>query len=205
MRHALTFGAGLCLVAALAAPGLRPDVSASEKAPAVASLTLDNVHLRAADPVAAAKWYVDHLAARPGVGPTQVVFGDFVIAFVKTDRPQPSLGSVIDHIAVSVTDVNARAAAMMSAGATRQAATRDLPGFDERIVLVDPFGVSIELLKDGRPGFHHVHLRVPQPTKALDWFSSMLGGSRATLRKRTDGVRFGQFWLLADASGSETP
>jgi lactoylglutathione lyase len=69
----------------------------------------------------------------------------------------------------------------------------------------DPWGVKIEVLTDFELlGLHHVHLRVRDPEATLTWFQQMMGGERAKLKGRLDGLRYGSVWLLASNSGGES-
>src|SRR5271167_603254 len=75
------------------------------------ALGYDNVHIRVSDPANALGWYVKNLG---GTSPTagQVYFGKALIAIVKTDNPQPSAGSVIDHIGFSFPDIDSKVKAL---------------------------------------------------------------------------------------------
>jgi catechol 2,3-dioxygenase-like lactoylglutathione lyase family enzyme len=133
------------------------------------------------------------------------VLGKTLVAFVRADKAQPSAGSVIDHIAVSYPDVNARLKSLDGSGATIVTTPGDAPGpFTSRFI-EDPWGVRIELLQDpDRVGFHHVHLRVADPAATLRWYHEAFGGEPSRLNGRVDGVRFGPVWLFAEKS-SVTP
>jgi catechol 2,3-dioxygenase-like lactoylglutathione lyase family enzyme len=66
----------------------------------------------------------------------------------------------------------------------------------------DPWGVKVEIVQDADLlGFHHVHLSVADPQASLAWYQKMFGGELARLKGQTDGVRYGQTWLLAANSG----
>jgi catechol 2,3-dioxygenase-like lactoylglutathione lyase family enzyme len=66
------------------------------------------------------------------------------------------------------------------------------------------FVTKIEVVQDPElVGFHHVHLRVPDPAATLQWYQDMFGGERASLKGRIDGLRYGGVWLLAAGSGQE--
>ena len=64
--------------------------------------------------------------------------------------------------------------------------------------IVDPWGVRLELIEDPQHlGFHHVHLRDPEPQEALEWYHDHFGGVRTPLRGRLDGILYpGNVWLL---------
>src|SRR5882757_2645707 len=165
---------GLGLFIALAAPMA---FAGSEAATPV--IGYDNVHIRVSDPVAAVQWYVKHLGATtPAAG--QLYFGKSLIAVVKTTNPQPSTGSVIDHIGMSFANVDEKANELQLAGAKMVLSPRDSPGVFRYAYIEDPWGVKIELVQDPEtPGFHHVHLRVKDPEATLRWYEQMFGGQRA--------------------------
>ena len=54
-------------------------------------------------------------------------------------------------------------------------------------------------------GFHHVHLRVKDPTATLNWFEQNIGGERTKLYGKLDGMRYNGVWLFAMASGDTAP
>ena len=160
----------------------------------------DNVHIRVADPAKAAEWYATHLGATNDAG--RVSFGETTIAIVRTDKPLPSAGSVIDHFAISVPDVKAKIKELTAAGIKVTPAHH---GAFDAAFLEDPWGVKVEVLQDPSAlGFHHVHLSVTDPKAVLAWYSEHLGGERGSL-KGTDGLRYGKVWLFADKSASAAP
>jgi catechol 2,3-dioxygenase-like lactoylglutathione lyase family enzyme len=164
----------------------------------------DNIHIRVADPAKAVEWYVKYLGATtPTAG--QIYFGKALIAVVKTNNPQPSTGSVIDHFGLSYPDIDAKVKEAESGGAKVISPPRDIPGLLKFAYIEDPWGVKIELLQDTELlGFHHVHLRVKDPEATLAWFQQRFGGKRDKLKGRIDGLRYGSIWLFAAASGPET-
>jgi catechol 2,3-dioxygenase-like lactoylglutathione lyase family enzyme len=60
---------------------------------------------------------------------------------------------------------------------------REAPGLFKLAFVQDPFGIKLELVEDAELlGFHHIHLRVPDPEAALAWYVQMFGGERWRLR-----------------------
>jgi catechol 2,3-dioxygenase-like lactoylglutathione lyase family enzyme len=173
-------------------------------APAVRATGFHNVHLRVTDPVAAADWYIKYLGATKAPAPFSVAFGRTLIALVRTDKPQPSEGSVIDHIGLSYADLRSRMRNFEAGGAKIVTPVSEAPGLFAYGYIEDPWGVKIEVMQDTELlGFHHVHLRVADPAAALQWFNGMLGGQAGKLRDRVDGVRYGDVWVFA--ARSEAP
>jgi predicted enzyme related to lactoylglutathione lyase len=171
---------------------------------AVSVTGYDNVHVRVSDPAKAVEWYVKHLGgSTPTAG--QVYFGKALIAVVRTQNPQPSSGSVIDHIGLSFADVDAKVRDCEAAGAKVLTPPRDIPGMLRVAFIEDPWGVKIEMMQDPELlGFHHVHLSVRDPDATLLWYREMFGGESAKYKGKVDGIRYGQVWLFASQS-TDTP
>ena len=120
------------------------------------------------------------------------MFGKTLIEFVKTEQLQPSTGSVIDHIGLSFADLDRKMKELEGSGAKVLTAPRDVAGLFKLGFIEDLWGTKIEVVQDSELlGFHHVHLRVPDPA--------------AKLKGRIEGLRYGTVWLLAASSGNETP
>jgi catechol 2,3-dioxygenase-like lactoylglutathione lyase family enzyme len=165
-----------------------------------------NVHLRVSDPAKAIEWYTKYLGASVAPPPYSVMFGKTLVAFVKTDKQQPSAGSVIDHIGLSYPDLQAKMKEFEAGGATIVQPIRQVEGLFPLGFIEDPWGVKIEVVQDpSQLGFHHVHLRVKDPAATLKWFEENFGGTRGKLGGRIDGVRYSGVWVLAASSGTDAP
>jgi predicted enzyme related to lactoylglutathione lyase len=164
-----------------------------------------NIHIAALDPQAAEDWYIKYLGATDtGPQATHVMLGGTLIAFQKTEELKPSVGSVIDHYGISVPDIDAAMAKLEGSGAEILSPVRDVPGLFKLAFFVDPFGAKVELVQDAEwPGFHHIHLRVVDPTATLAWYENMVGGTRDKLKGRIEGLRYDGIWLLAQDSEGE--
>jgi predicted enzyme related to lactoylglutathione lyase len=168
----------------------------------------DHVHLAAADPAKAVEWYIKNLGAVHGDAPDRVLIGRTIFAFIKRDGSPPSEGSAVDHIGFSVPDVDAKAKEIEAAGGKVLSAPRDFPNLFRVGFVQDPFGIKIELLKDpDTPGFHHLHLRVPDPEATLKFYLDTFGGQRAKLKGQIDGIRYSNpdVWLLAQKATDVPP
>src|ERR1700722_16782634 len=178
----------------------------SAGAGAVETIRYHNVHLRTADPAKAIEWYTKYLGATVAPPPYSVMFGQTFVAFVKTDQPLPSEGSVIDHIGISYPDLKAKMKDFEAGGAKIVQPVKDAPGLFPYGYIEDPWGVKIEVVQDpAQLGFHHVHLRVKDPDATLKWFQDNFGGERSKLGGRVDGLRYSGVWVFAASSGAETP
>jgi len=165
----------------------------------------DHIHLAAADPEKAYDWYVANLNGQPGENAGRMIFERFSggrplplqLMFIKAPDAAPSEGGVIDSIGLSFPDVAAKVKTLEAAGAKVVAPVREMPGLWKRAVVVDPFGVKIELVEDRNAlGFHHIALRVADPEATRRWFLSAFGGERVKLGGQLDALRYGQTYLL---------
>lgn len=178
--------------------------------PLTKPVAYDNVHIRVTDPAKAAEWYVKALGARLSEAPTpqtgQVAFGAQAITITKGDSTTASTGTLIDHIGLSFSDLDAAVKTAESAGAKVTSRPAMSPGIFRYAYIEDPWGVRIEMVEDKEKlGFHHVHLRVKDPTATLNWFEQHIGGERTKLYGKLDGMRYNGVWLFAMASGDTAP
>ena len=168
----------------------------------------DHMHFGVPDPAKAVEWYGKYMGGRPGPPgepSDRVLIGDTRFAFLKNEAAQPSEGSAIDHIGLSFADLDAKMKELEQAGAKIVSPVRDVPGLFKLAFIEDPWGTKIELVQDPETlGFHHVHLRAPDPQAALKWYQETFGGEPGKLKGRLDGVRYGTLWLLAQ-KGDATP
>ena len=130
----------LALCSVLATPAAYPIDSAAQ------AIGYDNVHIRVADPAKAVEWYVKYMGAT-STTPGQVLFGKALIAIVKTTQPQPSTGSVIDHIGISYADLDAKMKDFEAGGAKILQAPREVQGLFKIGFIEDPWGVKIEVMQ----------------------------------------------------------
>lgn len=202
MKRAVLFGVCLAFMA-----GLRPAIAA----PAVKTISFEDLHIHVPDPATAGEWYVKHLGALPTTQPHRVSFGRFLIIFGKGGMT-PSTS--IDHLGLSFPDLDATVKDVSANGAVVTTPVRDAPGLFKLAFIEDPFGVKIELVQDPEHlGIHHVHLRVPDPEATLQWYQDVFGGERKKMKGRLDGLLYdtippgyagvsnngaaGKVWLLA--------
>lgn len=163
------------------------------------TLLYDHVHMSVPDPQAAAQWYFDNIGGEFVDGRTdRLLFGTTRIMWLRGEDRTPSAGGVIDHLGFSFPDLAATVGQAEAAGATLENPIRDIPGLFKLAFLVDPWGVRLELIEDIQHlGFHHIHLRSPDPAASLEWYHSTFGGVRTNLRGRLDGILYpGNVWIL---------
>lgn len=170
------------------------------------TLIFDQAHLGVPDPEAGARWYVEHLGARPGDHTDRVWIGDIRVIFLKNDAPGRSEGTAIDHMAISVPDVAATMKALEGSGARVLTPPTDVEGLHTSAFIEDPWGTKIELLDDTeRAGFHHVQLQVPDPTAARTWYVERFGGREGTFKGRLEGIQYGGVWVFIDEHAAAAP
>lgn len=178
-------------------------VAMTNPAGAAARITgYHNVHIAAPDPEQAVAWYLANLPVEkvPGTMP-YITYGGTLIAFQKAEAVRPSQGSGIDHIGLTVPDVDGKVRQLEAAGAKVLTPPRDLPGLYRHAFVEDPFGAKLELIEEkGAPAFHHVHLRVADPAGTLAWYESLVGGAREKLNGQLEGLRYGTIWLFVEPS-----
>ena len=162
----------------------------------------DHVHMSVPDPGAAAQWYHDHIGGEWVDGRTdRLLFGRTRIMFLR-DREgtrRPSEGGVIDHLGFSYPDLDAKLREVEAAGATiTRAASSPVEGLFTLSFINDPWGTRLELIEEPQHlGFHHVHLRGPDPQEVLDWYENIFGGIRIRMRGLLEGLLYpGNVWLL---------
>lgn len=168
----------------------------------------DHLHFGVPDPPKAVEWYLTNMGAKRGDSPDRVVIGRTIFAFTKSETAKPSTGSSVDHFGLSVADVDAKMKALEAAGGKVVSAPRDVPGLFKLGFIEDPWGAKIELVQDPEtPGFHHIHLRVPDPEASLQWYIANFGGERTKLKGRVDGVKYANpaVWILAQKGDDATP
>ncbi|MDR1280941.1 MAG: VOC family protein [Opitutaceae bacterium] len=136
--------------------------TSSSTRPAI-TFAAEHVAWQASDPVAVAAWYVKHLGfeiVRQGPAPVHMHFiadatRRLVIEIYK--NPQASVPDYHTwnplhlHVAFAVENPAAACDHLLSNGATLDAALEDLPNGDQIIMLRDPWGFAVQILKRARP------------------------------------------------------
>ena len=188
-RTALTFSLalGLCWLSASA-------LSAQSE-----TMMYDHVHLGVPDPPAAARWYQEHFGGESVDGRDErTLIGVVRFIFRQEATPRPSEGGAVDHLGFSVADLDAKLGELEAAGARITSPRRDVEGLFPLAFVVDPWGVRLEIVQDPQHlGFHHIHLRHPDPEAALQAYQTLFGGVRTPMRGRLDGILYpGNVWVL---------
>jgi catechol 2,3-dioxygenase-like lactoylglutathione lyase family enzyme len=178
------------------------------------TMPYDHIHLTASDPEKAYDWYLANLDGRAGENPGRLIFEPFTggrslpvqLIFIKAPDARPSEGSVIESIGFSVADVAAKVRALDAAGARVASPVRQVPGLWTRAAVVDPWGTTIELVEDREQlGFHHITLRVADPSATSAWLLAAFGGERVKVRGTLDALRYGRTYIVVLQGAGTAP
>ncbi len=114
---------------------------------------VDHVHLASPDPTKTVAWYQKHFGGQSmSEGPDRLMFGQTRLIVQKNETPQPSAGSVLDHISLSVTDVDAALREIAADGGKMTASAREVPGLVKVAFAEDPWGTRIPRGSRSRKG-----------------------------------------------------
>ncbi|MBI2188807.1 MAG: VOC family protein [Acidobacteria bacterium] len=178
------------------------------------TMPYDHIHLTASDPEKAYDWYLANLEGRAAENAGRLMFEPFTsgrplplqLMFIKAPDAGPSQGSVIESIGFSFHDVGAKVKALEAAGARVVAPVRDTPGFGKRAAVVDPWGVTIELVEDhAQLGFHHITLRLADPAATIEWLLAAFGGERVKMGGTLDALRYGRTYVAVVQGAGAAP
>ncbi len=172
----------------------------------------DHVHVLAPDTAEAAEWYAKHFNGEvTKAGPFDaVVFGGCLVKFRRSvAETRGSEGSAIDHLGFSVPDLAAKMAELKAAGVAVVAEPKRIEsaGFSYAFV-ADPWGTRIEVLDDADlQGFHHLHLKSPDPSATVKWYSEMFGGEIVTFKGMAalPAIRYEGMWLVVQQGEGVEP
>ncbi len=164
-----------------------------------ADFPYDHMHLIATDPDAAVAWYAEHMDGETVEAKGRLRFGSTYVIFFKRDPGfEGSEGSSVDHIGFSFPDLDAKMKSFEAAGIKILAKPIEVPGKFKFAFIEDPWGTKIEVMEDPETlGFHHIHLKGPEPEKTLDWYQDAFGGERTKYKGMLDALNYGGVWLLA--------
>jgi catechol 2,3-dioxygenase-like lactoylglutathione lyase family enzyme/predicted enzyme related to lactoylglutathione lyase len=171
-----------------------------------ATLPYDHVHLAAPDQAKAVEWYQKNFGGETTPeGKDRLLFGKTRFIWLKSETAQPSANTAIDHIGLSFADLDAKMKEWEAVGVKVITPLRPVPGLVKIGFIEDPWGVKIEVVQDTETlGFHHVHLRSPDPAASMAWYKQRFGGETAKLKGLLDGLKYGDVWVLF-AKGGATP
>jgi catechol 2,3-dioxygenase-like lactoylglutathione lyase family enzyme len=170
----------------------------------------DHVHLNVPDPAAAANWYEKYLGARRlAEGPDRLMFGSTRFLFLQKADAKPSSVSVIESLAFSFADVDAKMKEFQAAGIKIVTPARQAPGLVKVAMLEDPWGTRIMAVQDPEHlGLHHINLRGPNPEEIFAWLLAKFGGQRTKLKGVADAIKysapgFNDMWIVVARGDTE--
>jgi len=139
-------------------------------------VSMGHYHLNVSDPAATRRFWVEIMGASPFQLATieGVKFPGAVILF-KSGKPSgPTVGSVINHIGVTVQSLKPYAGKLTAAGFVVE------PGTNPKQFMVNsPDGVRVELTEDDAAPVtmanHHIHWNVPSAKDAQAWYATNFG------------------------------
>ncbi len=174
-----------------------------------------HVHLNVTNGDVAAQWYIAHMGCEAIAARTDAArCGSVQLLFINRPPRGGNEGTAIDHFSFSVPDLNATIKGFIKIGVggtgirvmDRESPIRELPGLFKVAYVKDPWGTKIEVVEDAEHlGFHHVHLFSANPSAALTWYQSTLGGKPAKLKGQIDGLMYGTTWLVITSQPEPGP
>jgi glyoxylase I family protein len=171
-----------------------PHGSATTNTRATETFRPEHVAFNLPDPVAAAKWYTEHLGMkvmRQGGAPTFTTFiADsnahmMIELFHNADYPlfdAANFSHMSIHLAFMVSDIGAIKKKLMDAGAAVVEDITKTPSGDQVLMLRDPWGVPIQFAQRVKPmlsptgiRLEHLALNVADSRKTAQWYVTNLG------------------------------
>jgi catechol 2,3-dioxygenase-like lactoylglutathione lyase family enzyme len=144
--------------------------------PNPSGVAMGHLHLNVSDPAATRHFWVDVMGATPFKLATLegVQFPGAVILFKPGKPTGPTVGSVINHVGVTVNSLKSYSAKLTAAGFVVE------PGTNPKQVMVNsPDGVRVELTEDDSATVplanHHIHWNTADPQKIQAWYAGMFG------------------------------
>jgi catechol 2,3-dioxygenase-like lactoylglutathione lyase family enzyme len=144
--------------------------------PNPAGLRMGHLHLNVSDPAATRHFWVDVMGASPFKLATLegVQFPGAIILFKLGKPTGPTVGSVINHVGVTVNSLKSYSAKLTAAGFTVE------PGSNPNQAMVNsPDGVRVEMTEDESARVpianHHIHWNTADPGKIQSWYAATFG------------------------------
>lgn len=172
----------------------------------------DHIHLTATNVDEAVAWYVKHFGGEAGrfrrsadinLPIDRVYYGDVAVIFFNREPTGGSVGTGVDHISFSQTNVEETIANIVADGGSQIGNIIEFAGMQLGFV-EDPWGTKIEIIDDPElRGTHHLHLSSPDPQGTLQWYADNLGGRMETFGGALPGLHYDSIWLFVSQSQSE--
>lgn len=182
-----------------------------------AAVPYDHIHLTATSAQDAVNWYVKHFGGAAGrfnrgdadrvqYPVDRVFYDDISIIFFEREPTGGSVGTGVDHIGFSMTNVEEVTAAAVADGATQIGDFVEFSGMQISFI-EDPWGTKIEIIDDpDTRGIHHIHLSSPDPEATLAWYQEIFGGEIVQWKAALPAINYSDVWLIvARANGDVAP
>jgi catechol 2,3-dioxygenase-like lactoylglutathione lyase family enzyme len=168
----------------------------------------NRVELNVPDPLAAARWYADHLGGRltDVESAPAVVFGKITLSFAKADGLiGDSVGSGIDHLGFSYENIDV-AMQRFARDRVRIVSGVEKDGPVRYAFIHDPWSTLIEVVEDPEiRGFHHIHLATADPKTTLKFYTDVFGGKVSRFAGLIGGIRQADAWILVKGTNHRLP
>jgi catechol 2,3-dioxygenase-like lactoylglutathione lyase family enzyme len=157
--------------------------------PNAAGVSMGHVHIRTADIVTHEKFWNTLLETTPVAhGPLQVYrFKDGLLLLQKADASGASEGSVVNHFAVEVRDVNVTLKRLKDAGFDMPEPKADAVG----VFIYGPDGVKVEVMHNpalkANAASHHIHFCHAGTVAMRKWYAQTFGG-KPGMRNKFEAV-----------------
>jgi catechol 2,3-dioxygenase-like lactoylglutathione lyase family enzyme len=159
-----------------AAAMFAPAGSAQVLAPNSMGVSMGHLHLNSSDPDGQKKFWIDVIGARAaklGALDVYAMPGVLVMVSKKPQQPEPTEGSVVNHVGVKVRDYDGVLAKVKAAGLTYTKVN------ETQSMIAGPDGLKVELINDPKaeaPAMnHHVHFFTQDVTATQKWYCDMFG------------------------------
>jgi catechol 2,3-dioxygenase-like lactoylglutathione lyase family enzyme len=139
-------------------------------------VAMGHLHLNVSDPVATRHFWVDVMGARPiQLGTIDGVRIPGAVILFKPGKPTgPTVGSVINHVGVTVQSLKSYVAKVTAAGFVFEPGSNPKQG-----MFNGPDGIRIELTEDETAqqpiANHHIHWATPSPKETQAWYADKFG------------------------------
>jgi len=155
-------------------------------------LPYDHIHLN--EPAAEASvWWEKNIpgARRITEAPNRLMYGAVRLMFLGATSTGSSQGSVIEHIGISVPDLDAKMKELAAINTKVIEPATNVPGLYKAALIESPWGTRVQLVQDPELiGLHHVQLRSPDPEASFAWLLDKFGGERTKIKGLLDSVKY---------------
>lgn len=126
-------------------------------------MRIEHVAFNVSDPLAMARWYVEHLGFEVRRRVMEPPWAHFLVdssgatmieIYGNREAPAldfPNLSPAAVHLALVSDDIEADVRRLIAAGATSESGVQPLPGGDKMAFVRDPWGITLQLIRRAEP------------------------------------------------------